>query len=94
MKWRGDYVPSALLCMGGRGYGDYIILDIGTDGQIADWSFPEIHFEQWIHLENAEASIRPDSSGYWWRWTSQCVDEPTRSRALLSCGVMPFHRIK
>jgi hypothetical protein len=57
MKWRGHYVPDALLCMGDRGYGDYIILDVGADGQIAEWSFPVIDFEEWIHLENDPAHL-------------------------------------
>ena len=30
------YVP-AIMSPGGRGYGDYIIMSIGPDGQIADW---------------------------------------------------------
>ena len=52
MKWRKNYVPDALLCMGDQGYGDYIILGVGSDGQIAEWSFPVIDFDEWVHLEN------------------------------------------
>jgi len=53
MKWRGHYVPDQFLCMGDRGYGDYIILNVRSDGQIADWSFPVIDFEEWESLENS-----------------------------------------
>lgn len=58
MKWRGSYVPDALLCMGDRGYGDYIILTVGPDGKIADWLFPGIDFGEWIHLENYQEEPR------------------------------------
>lgn len=30
------YVPS-MMCPGGNGYGDYVIMSIGPDGKIADW---------------------------------------------------------
>lgn len=62
MKWRGHYVPDALLCMGDQGYGDYIILDVGSDGQIAEWSFPVIDFDEWIHLENSGVRCHSDDS--------------------------------
>lgn len=31
-----DYVPR-IMCPGGHGYGDYVIMTIGADGRIADW---------------------------------------------------------
>lgn len=38
------YVPE-IMCPGGRGYGDYIIMSIGPDGQIADWRVTLDEFE-------------------------------------------------
>lgn len=53
-KWRGSYVPDRFLCMGDQGFGDYIIFDVRADGQIAEWSFPVIDFDEWddIQIEN------------------------------------------
>lgn len=39
-----DYVPS-MLAPGGNGYGDYVILDIGPDGQIKGWKADLAYFE-------------------------------------------------
>lgn len=47
MKWRGCYVPNDFLCHGYRGFGDYIIMCIGPDGQIADYAQPVIDWEEW-----------------------------------------------
>lgn len=41
-KWAGYYVPDDFLCHGDNGYGDYIILKIGVDGQINGWRTPGI----------------------------------------------------
>lgn len=49
-KWRGYYVPTAFLCHGANGYGDYIIMRVGGDGAIADWSRPEISEDDWIPI--------------------------------------------
>jgi hypothetical protein len=46
-RYRSDYVPGAFLCHGGNGYGDYIIMDIGPDGRIADYERPEIVRDEW-----------------------------------------------
>ena len=46
LKRENDYVPSGLLCMGDKGYGDYIILKINADGIIEDWR-PEIDGDDW-----------------------------------------------
>lgn len=46
-KWKGSYVPDDLLCIGGRGYGDYIIMKICADGQVEGWKPPKIHPEEW-----------------------------------------------
>lgn len=46
-KWKGDYVPDNLLCVGDSGYGDYIILKVGTDGKIIGWSKPVLDNEEW-----------------------------------------------
>ena len=37
LKYPGHYVPDGL-CPGGEGYGDYIIMDIGSDGVIESWN--------------------------------------------------------
>ncbi len=39
---KSGYVPSAFLCHGDEGYGDYIILNIGKDGRIADYTKPNL----------------------------------------------------
>lgn len=41
------YVPGDFLCHGDNGYGDYIILNIGGDGFIKNYSAPEIDDEGW-----------------------------------------------
>lgn len=41
-KWNGCYVPDDLLCVGAKGYGDYIIFSIEEDGKITGWSKPNI----------------------------------------------------
>lgn len=50
LKWGGDYVPDRLLCVGDRGFGDYIILYVKEDGAIAGWIPPVIDFEQWMEV--------------------------------------------
>jgi len=49
-KWCGYYVPDDFLCVGGRGYGDYIILKIGKDGVIENWKTPAIDEEKWFSV--------------------------------------------
>jgi hypothetical protein len=46
-KWKGDYVPDRMLCVGHRGYGDYIILTVESDGRIRGWLTPEIDADDW-----------------------------------------------
>lgn len=41
-KWGGYYVPDKLLCVGDRGYGDYIIFKVGADGRIIGWTEPRL----------------------------------------------------
>jgi hypothetical protein len=43
-KWGGFYVPSAFLCHGDKGYGDYIIFKVGADGAIQKWEQPAIEW--------------------------------------------------
>jgi len=53
IKYKGDYVPNGLLCMGYDGYGDYIILTINTNGIIEDWNPPTTFDEDdWITGKN------------------------------------------
>ncbi|MFK4871619.1 hypothetical protein [Novosphingobium sp. ZW T3_23] len=47
MKWSGYYVPNDFLCPADEGFGDYIIMQIGEGGKIADWSVPEIDADEW-----------------------------------------------
>lgn len=46
-KHASYYVPDDFLCHGDRGYGDYIILCIGSNGQIAGWRPPVEDPEDW-----------------------------------------------
>lgn len=49
-KWKGYYVPNSILCVGDDGFGDYIIMNIGPDGNIVDWIPPVINNEDWIPI--------------------------------------------
>jgi hypothetical protein len=46
-KYKDYYVPDSYLCHGGGGFGDYIILNIGSDGIIKDWREPWLYPESW-----------------------------------------------
>ena len=46
-KWKGHYVPDAFLCVGDRGYGDYIIVNVNAIGYIEGWKTPAIDAEEW-----------------------------------------------
>lgn len=50
-KWRGYYVPDNYLCHGDEGFGDYIIMEIAGDGSIAEYTQPELDYEQWEVLQ-------------------------------------------
>lgn len=54
-KWAGYYVPNDFLCHGGQGYGDYIILKIGGDGNIKGWRIPKI---EWACCDEDEDQTR------------------------------------
>lgn len=50
-KYKGDYVPN-ILCVGDDGYGDYIILNINSDGFIDGWNelilnMPPLTIDKW-----------------------------------------------
>lgn len=45
-KWKGYYVPD-LLCVDDEGFGDYIIFNVGEDGNIINWKEPKINDEHW-----------------------------------------------
>ena len=47
-KWKGYYVPDDVLCVGDRGYGDYIILKVGADGVVLGWQKPYLDEERWL----------------------------------------------
>lgn len=57
-KWKGYYVPNAILCPKGNGYGDYIIFNISASSQIENWRQPGIDAEQWEPIE-AERATQP-----------------------------------
>lgn len=48
-RWGGFYVPDDFLCHdnGNRGYGDYIIFNVGPDGRIVGYIAPDIDPERW-----------------------------------------------
>jgi hypothetical protein len=46
-KWKSFYVPDDFLCVGGRGYGDYIILSVAADGKIEGWRNPGFDPDEW-----------------------------------------------
>ncbi len=47
-KWLGSYVPDSLLCVGDRGFGDYIIFKVSPDGTIVGWHPPAIAPSDWV----------------------------------------------
>lgn len=51
---RDGYVPGVFLCHGDNGYGDYIILKVGSDGQIAHYQRPDIDWSAWEKVPGAE----------------------------------------
>lgn len=55
-KWKDCYVPNAILCPKGNGYGDYIIFNISASSQIENWRQPGIDAEQWKPIEAERAS--------------------------------------
>lgn len=50
-KWGGYYVPDDFLCPTSNGYGDYIIMNINSDGVIEGWKRPPI---VWVENPNDE----------------------------------------
>lgn len=56
-KKTGYYVPNDILCVGDNGFGDYIILNIGSDGLIAGWVPPVLDPSDWTAL-----SSQPEAS--------------------------------
>ena len=49
-RWKGNYVPDDILCVGKRGHGDYIIFSVDEDGRIIDWKPPAIVECRWVAL--------------------------------------------
>lgn len=47
-KWAGYYVPDDVLCVGDRGYGDYIIFQVNAEGTIVGWDRPWLDPERWL----------------------------------------------
>jgi len=46
-KWIDYYVPDDILCVGCKGYGDYIIFKVAGDGFIINWERPLIESHEW-----------------------------------------------
>jgi len=88
-KWKGYYVPGCFLCQGGGGFGDYIILNVGEDGKIADWCKPDIVSEHW------KAEPQPKQTGFCEK-CNKPVQVKTRGKSQLlicvECGAvaLPF----
>ena len=55
-RWNGYYVPNYFLCPIKSGYGDYIIMTIGADGQIEGWREPHVDDSDWISLDEGAPS--------------------------------------
>lgn len=53
-KWRDYYVPSAFLCHGDCGWGDYIIFRVADNGRIDGYSRPQIDDDDWCRLSTPE----------------------------------------
>lgn len=51
-KWAGYYVPDDVLCVGDRGYGDYIIFRVNSEGAILGWDRPGLDPERWLPCKN------------------------------------------
>lgn len=49
-KWSDYYVPNEFLCVGGNGYGDYIIMKIKDDGFVPGWRAPLIEDDEWANV--------------------------------------------
>lgn len=60
-KWYGYYVPDHFLCHGDRGYGDYIIFEVGEDGKIVNWRKPSIEPDEWT-VEDASKTAGKDGA--------------------------------
>lgn len=46
-KWNSYYVPDDILCVGDRGYGDYIIFNVDYNGHIKNWLHPVLDPIEW-----------------------------------------------
>lgn len=46
-KWKGYYVPDNILCIGSKGYGDYLIMTVDNTGKILNWKKPYFDEEEW-----------------------------------------------
>ncbi|MFA5630317.1 MAG: hypothetical protein WC997_02295 [Porticoccaceae bacterium] len=55
-KWRGDYVPDNILCVGENGYGDYIIFKVNGDGFIENWNQPVLEADEWEQIAVVKAA--------------------------------------
>lgn len=51
-KWAGYYVPDDVLCVGDRGYEDYIIFRVNSEGAIVGWNKPWLDPERWLPCKN------------------------------------------
>lgn len=49
-RWTGVYVPSDYLCTGRSGTGDYLGIEIGSQGLIRNWTNPGIDSARWAGI--------------------------------------------
>lgn len=52
-KWKDYYVPDNILCIGSKGYGDYLIMNIDQTGQILGWKKPYIDEDEWEEVTSS-----------------------------------------
>lgn len=53
-----SYVPDELLCIGDRGYGDYIIMTVDASGIIQGWKQPRINSSAWTTMPSGDTDGR------------------------------------
>lgn len=56
-KYESAYVPDDFLCVGERGYGDYIILKINERGFIDGWEKPCLQADEWEIMIDGQAAV-------------------------------------
>lgn len=78
-KWGGCYVPDEFLCPASNGYGDYIIMQVDTEGGINKWRTggPEIAYEG------------DDDDERGWKRLAPSIQPPTPERKAAAQKTLP-----